>query len=1531
MSHLLWEYYYNEELDKFRKLLRGNFQETSQSYLIRRVNSNIHGTINGNVVNPKAFAKQRRTSGQNENLSGVREPHYIIGRTEINSRDCNGLTLLHRAVSSTSSLMNEFAISLLDHPSIDIYVQDRENGWTPLHRALYFGNAIIAREIIRKDLESVNLRRGSVLHRESFSIFEIIDNEGNRAFDLYNLTIPLQLPKESSFSDPNYESDNSDEDSNDELPLLPSQKINPQFSLTGDEVLAWGSNRNHGLGFRDQDDRHHPEKISLKRPDSLLFRFYREYLETLSDDERSKSNASIPKSVDDLPIMIKHRPIVIQDVVLSKLHSAILTTDPESNLYMCGFGPGGRLGTGDQDTRFSYVPIHCGVLSGLKVSKIALGINHTLALVADGSIFSWGSNLHFQLGYSLSLSTLQNEEPVSLNPRIVGGILKREIIDGVAASGIHSVAYSSNYLFTWGKNEGQLGLVDSESRNLEYQSEPRKVAASLFKAPINSVCAIDDATIVLLSNHIVYVFTNYGYKIVKFPSSEDLYPCHLKASTHSRCYDSKSNYISSITAGGNTIGAVTMRGDLFTLNVRSSSTNETSNKASPSKNKNLLSPPERIWSLRKGHWDGIKSVGITENGCVIICTRAGAVWRRIKRLKARESFATDITSNRKKFKFERIPGLTHIVAVRSTVHGVYVAVKKNSEIDGPCIQVSEPTLWVDVNPLLVFSHGKASESLYDNRSTDTSTIPMLILPKSLTETSTISDLEASVSKLILSKSRSEGFDVEVGTSTSDIKIPVHSFVLGRSSVLRNAIINLRRFPEKAISNEFFSIKDRKDKDKSLEISLIFEKMNFITLFNLIVYIYSDILVDLWIFMHKSRFTSQRFQQVRAELIENASYLKLEEINVAMRSVSFPKKRLSIDMYLATLDPNFFDNGDTIIELKDSETFAHSVILCRRCPFFEGLFNGRAAGRWLLNRHQETPKHIRVNLKHINSYTFCFVLRHIYSDIGLELFADVVCANIDEFSNLVLDVMAVADELMLDRLSQVCQKTLGNFVNDRNICYLLNIIAPYSVSNFKQFALKYICLHLESVLENHLINDLEENLLLELGEVIRQNQTSFLPFVRSGIAECALFEKFPELIEEIKEERIRLLRDSSYVSHLKDDKFISFSSKYSTDCLDDAYGSYNKNIAAKNQKRVGKFSHRKSSSLKSSSDDEKSTNFCNHDITPIKIPESSTSGSKSEDISMKFNNSIISDLSIRLDKMSSIPINESDSLNAVPKNKKLDNSMTSQFKGWSSVRPASLKNDMREIMAQAQSSHSSVSISPPPRRLKDEINTKINQPKLSQKERKKQLHQQVTNKIHVSEISSNEKNSYQISTPWQTQIRDSGISIRSIYNEPLSEVKSVQSIQISSLSKDESSKSLETNSISNAPNKSLCFKKNLNLANKMGSGGVIVHSKRYIVPSNKAEPAMKLPMVDIIGQQEREQEILKEKIARRSLREIQEEQAFQEWWDKESRRIQMVEAEYEAEKTSNHRKKSKAVVGKTSQRRGKFPKEGKKDDKNKGQK
>jgi hypothetical protein len=62
------------------------------------------------------------------------------------------------------------------------------------------------------------------------------------------------------------------------------------------------------------------------------------------------------------------------------------------------------------------------------------------------------------------------------------------------------------------------------------------------------------------------------------------------------------------------------------------------------------------------------------------------------------------------------------------------------------------------------------------------------------------------------------------------------------------------------------------------------------------------------------------------------------------------------------------------------------------------------------------------------------------------------------------------------------------------------------------------------------------------------------------------------------------------------------------------------------------------------------------------------------------------------------------------------------------------------------------------------------------------------------------------------------------------------------------------------------------------------------------------MADILSQQQTEKDIIKEAVAKRSLQEIQEEQAFQEWWDQEeaATKARLLEVESRAQLPSSSR-------------------------------
>ena len=1003
------------------------------------------------ATSPKLSSKHRKVSTPSlaTPSSGGKShrplTNITLTRADINSKDAHGVTLIHHIASSADRDAPRYASALLEIPLLDLYLQDIESGWTALHRALYFGNATIARALMDRDTRDVVSYSVAGPHSAG-GLIKVKDREGNSPFDVFGATITNRiirqgtgLPLLSSGIDEEDEEvaqgDSGDADDDSSL----DRAVKTRICIEGDELFTFGSNKNLTLGFGDEDDRQYPERILLKRPDHLLRRLDAEYqaqrsrVEAVSrrQDPRD-TDLGRTRSASHLPAVIRNRPIILQDIQLSKLHTAVLTTDPEANLYTCGFGPGGRLGTGDETTRFSFVPIYGGGLAGKRVVDVGLGQNHTVAISSEGEVFTWGTNVFGQLGYALPTSTLKEEEPVQTLPRQIFGPLKREIVIGAAASRIHSVVHTSTSLYTFGKNDGQLGLVDSDARSLETQVVPRKVAASLFSSSISMVSAIERATVCVLNNHDVWIFANYGYTKMVFPL-EGFSNYFLKNSLSATRYDSTPNHICKVTSGGDTICAMSRIGDVFTVHVtqKTEPGPVTTSTTNPAKIRGALSQPQRVWSLRKGHM-AVRDVDVGQDGSIIICTESGSVWRRVKRAKIKDANAPGLTEYKAKdYKFSRVPTLTRIVAVRSNPFGAFAAVRRDCDVLKNQLQINGSTLWEDLFPLLPFSELLAKE---DDSETENPTprfwapagpanAPATIRKAVLTS----ADLESDVTTLLSESNVGQNplYDLRIGSSVSDVVLPAHEFMLaGRSSVLRQALAEFRQ-------SYFYSIPEvlTVEYDKEGRPLILFQGVDFITIFNLVFFIYTDCIADVWHHTRHAPALAARYRQIRIELMKLASHLELPAMEQAARVMMAPSKTLHQDLAAAVIDSSYLETGDVEVELDDARMKVHSALMCQRCPFFEGLFNGRAAGRWLESRRelvQDVQENIKVDLKHVDLEIFKLVLRYIYTDAGEELFDNAVTTDLDELLDLILEVMSVANELMLDRLAQICQKLLGRF-------------------------------------------------------------------------------------------------------------------------------------------------------------------------------------------------------------------------------------------------------------------------------------------------------------------------------------------------------------------------------------------------------------------------------------------------------------------------------------------------------------------------
>lgn len=1035
MSSYLWRYYLENDAANFRRLLVGSTSRSGVSSTGAAVTSP-----------PQASSSKQLSASAKQNLWNV-----TITRQALRELDSMGRNVLHLACSDPDGL--PFVKALLSNPLTDPSIPDVESGWTAMHRALYHGNISAVRAILSYNLSNW----GSV---------KIKDHAGDSPFEVFESSIHgfERLLAEGRVVEENL--DSNGEEGHER------RKINEAYQEGGDEVFTFGSNKNLTLGFPDEDDRTYPERIPLQRPHHLLL-----------EQVKLKYSVSEGAAKDLLDATTLFNPLRIVDVQLSKLHTAILTSDSHSNLFICGFGHGGRLGFGDEQlTQPTLRPLSPPLLPKKRVERVAVGLDHTVAVLTGGEVWTWGGNKWGQLGYTVQQKTAQ-EEPIQSTPRQVLGGLKREIIIGCAASRIHTVVFTSTSLFAFGKNEGQLGILDSsDAKTLASQPTPRRVTAGFLTGTmISQVAAIDKATAVLV-NHEVWILAGYGCSKLLFPTERMVGFSGVKSVIR---YDNKPNFIRKITGGGDTLCALSRMGDAFTLGV------EACLKERAEKGARVGWPAQRAWSLRKQHM-AVRDADVGQDGSIIICTESGSVWRRVNRAKIKEKGVGSAESGR--YKFDRVPGLTKVVSVRSNMFGAFAAIRKDCDVMKTMLLVQPQTLWKDVAGLLslrdAFVRGDGGGCIEGEWGYGPRPRPQGYgnTVKYFMKINLEQELKEFLVRLPLQRGADE-WDMTISTATCrGIEIPVHKVLLSaRSPVLRNALA--------AGSGQISNIAEILHENSRLR--LVFNDVGLLTVLNLVYYIYIDTVIDLWHQRDASPTQTRRFRVLRTELSVVASALGLKVLEHAVGRMQYPPRSLHNDFKTALKTSEFEQNTDLLIELARGESIrVHSAIMRARCPFFEALYGGGASGRWLLGRRGEGENLVKVDMKHVGKPVMEMVVNWLYTDWGLAGFdgvrVGVEGAKVDEYLDFVMDIMGVANELILERLSQLCQKVLGGYgqfqhlislitgeereecimlsyfcelVNTRNAPQLLMAVAACSETGFKDMCMQYICSNMETMLEN----------------------------------------------------------------------------------------------------------------------------------------------------------------------------------------------------------------------------------------------------------------------------------------------------------------------------------------------------------------------------------------------------------------------------------------------------------------------------------
>lgn len=481
-----------------------------------------------------------------------------------------------------------------------------------------------------------------------------------------------------------------------------------------------------------------------------------------------------------------------------------------------------------------------------------------------------------------------------------------------------------------------------------------------------------------------------------------------------------------------------------------------------------------------------------------------------------------------------------------------------------------------------------------------------------------------------------------------------------------------------------------------------------------------------------------------------------------------------------------------------------------------------------------------------------------------------------------------------------------------MAHYLNAISPCAVTAFKDAGLEYIALQAENFLENNLLESLDEEVIEELDAVVRDNQLAQFPFARSGRAELLLHEQYPELAQDIEEERQRRVRELAFRANQKEEeRKLSSSLKGRFGSLEDST-SHSPSLDRQAGKRRSSRNEPFSPDLRPKSTQTDLMFDMDEDDGPIHSP--SVRPQRISDAKKQSELDSLPPLSrsnvdeklkiIARSPLVSSPVGTTP-MQSSPAARPAATPPGKSGNPWAPAALPTTKLDLRKLMGES-SGPSALSAGLAAQKAKD--TAKPQQTKVSQKERKKQQQlqaEQAAKAASTPPVAAWEKASVDaMSSPWKTVASGPKFSLNDAKVEPPaiapSNPKPLLAAEVSAKSISRRTQSPDTRHSGQSrtpatappvrpPPKPKAPVTTSTLSADDTSKPITPHSKSYMKPAFKSESTLGLSMADIIDLERRKQEAVKEATAKRSLMEIQQEQEFSIWWEEESRRTQEEEA------------------------------------------
>lgn len=1180
-------------------------------------------------------------------------------------------------------------------------------------------------------------------------------------------------------------------------------------------------------------------------------------------------------------------------------------TQGSSDCFTFGSNANHTLGFSDADDRtfperivvkgISRANDSCAKFLAHRIRDIQMSKFHTLVITTDTStnLYTCGFNTNGRLG--ISGGTQFTLQPITQMSHVVA----------VAAAQDHSLAITiTGDLFSWGsQSSGQLGYdLDPGAK---FSSVPRRVT-KLAKEFVIGVCASATHSVCftktslftwgLNNGQLGYELTTADGKVVRSPKKVTVLSAPVKQATATRyatiClleshdvliltnygyfklalqldrFASQYQVFRPIQSYAPTkITKVSSSASGGTIAVMTSMGDVFSfilDESTASIKPSLLAKhvrPGRVWSLRKKH-NAIKDCSVGQEESIIMCTESGSVFIGKKRMGKQRT-----EPSKADYKFSRVAGITRVVQVRGSEQGAFGLLR--DDVPLPSIPVDCASLAEDLLRILpygesVLDDDDASAANADVRSEEDSDSGI-----------EIPNHAAKVSALLRRSDFSKSWTFEDGDShdmlflVNGSRFPAHRVLCCARSTKLKAVI-MDGLPVRGL---------KLSSDDSRPIVIIED--NSIGLVSFVVvlhWMYTDAIVAPWIGDTRPRREStMALDGVRklAALLETRALSEALSINF----VTSPRPTLSDDLTSLRYGRKFTSLADLRLMLADGEILTYSVVLSARSEFFQAM----VSGGWLGKRQADSlASIIEVDLKHLTTSVMNLVLDHILLDRDLVLFDETEVSDLDAYLEIVLQVLAAATELILPRLKQACQAILSRFVHRKNISVVFHEADLYSAEHLKEACLDYCTKNLQYLLENNFLSDLSDSLMQDLQCYIHEKQVERLPISKSGKLMSQLLERHPSLVENSK--NIKLAYEKALSRMIEDPS--------------------NHTILQSGQKT--EIVHPPPPPTPTTRDDDSHLMFRMdehersgiptisppHTALPQKHRVASTTANFQMDTAVDTSNAIA----------------------PVPQEIVQHGSATQEtpprapHRGWIPASPASI-TDLRSVL-QHESSHT----------FRHGSNHTPNaKPRTSQKSRRKQACEIIN---VVPEFIGTSPS--QGSIPWATSVSPSTIPFKSI----LEETRSVAVPRASS-----AHQLNHTVSSSRSPS-TISAKAPRGLSSGGYTTGTVIspsaaRNDNYKMsptpsPSNSVPAQSALSLAEIIAAEEHTKAKIIEYNAKRSMKEIQEQEAFEQWFQQESIRVQIeekasLELAARLSKSSISQKSKKTTQKKTNSKNAKVDK------------